>query len=100
LRLDKYLFFARLLSSRSAAANLCQSRHLRLDGRVIEKAHANVRIGSVISFPAHDTVISVRVRQLPVRRGPFPEACTMYEDLMGSLTRSRQDVAKNLTAMN
>jgi ribosome-associated heat shock protein Hsp15 len=81
LRLDKFLWYARLLKSRTEAARLCESRHLRIDGRVIGKAHAAVRVGSVISFPRHGSVIIVRVLALPPRRGtPATKAC-LFQDL-------------------
>ena len=60
LRLDKWLWFARLTRTRSQAQELAESRHLRLDGRVIERASALVRPGSVLSFPWNDEVRVVR----------------------------------------
>jgi ribosome-associated heat shock protein Hsp15 len=81
LRLDKFLWFSRLMPTRADAAKLCESRHLRLDGRVIDKAHATVRIGSVLSFPRHGNVKIVRVMQLPVRRGSACVAAHTYQDL-------------------
>jgi ribosome-associated heat shock protein Hsp15 len=83
LRLDKFLWYSRLLKTRADAAKLCESRHLRLDGRVIDKAHAIVRVGSVLSFPRHGEVKIVRVTQLPVRRGPASEAADTFQDLSG-----------------
>ena len=83
LRLDKWLWFARLTKSRSDAQRLCESRHLRLDGRVIDRPSALVRAGSVVSFPQRDDVIVVRVLGLAEHRGPFVEACQMYADLTG-----------------
>jgi ribosome-associated heat shock protein Hsp15 len=91
LRLDKYLFFTRLLKTRAHAAALCESRHLRLDGRVIEKAHTTVRIGSIISYPWQGEVVSVKVLKLPLRRGSFPESHAMFEDMIGK----RAKVEKN-----
>jgi len=81
LRLDKWLWFARLMKTRSDAQALCESRHLRLDGRVIDRPSALVRPGSVVSFPSRDDVVVVRVEGLAERRGPFSEACQMYTDL-------------------
>lgn len=81
LRLDKWLWFARLSKSRSDAQRLCESRHLRLDGRVIDRASALVRTGSVVSFARADEVIVVRVEGLSDRRAPFVEARELYTDL-------------------
>ena len=90
LRLDKWLWFARLTKSRSDAQRLCESRHLRLDGRVIDRASALVRAGSVVSFAKSDEVIVVRVEALSDRRGPFVEACELYTDLSQRRGRSPQ----------
>ena len=81
LRLDKWLWFARLAKSRSAAQALCESRRLRIDGRVIERASALVRPGSVLSFPRDDEVIVVKVEGLAACRGPYEEARHLYTDL-------------------
>lgn len=81
LRLDKWLWFARLAKSRSIAQTLCESRRLRIDGRVIDRASALVRAGSVVSFPADDEIIVVRVEALAERRGPYEEARCLYTDL-------------------
>lgn len=81
LRLDKWLWFARLTKSRSQAQELAESRHLRIDGRVIERASALVRPGQVISYPYYNEVRVVRVEALASRRGPFSEAQHLYTDL-------------------
>ncbi|WP_353216017.1 S4 domain-containing protein, partial [Sandarakinorhabdus sp.] len=74
LRLDKYLWFARLSPSRSDAQDLCESRRLRIDGRVVDRASALVRAGCVLSWPRGNDIIVVRVEGLPGRRGPYAEA--------------------------
>ncbi|BBF71332.1 MULTISPECIES: RNA-binding S4 domain-containing protein [Sphingomonadaceae] len=81
LRIDKLLWFARLSKSRSAAQKLAEDGHIRLNGRRIERAHAPVRAGDLITFPHGDAVRVVRVIQLPTRRGPAPEAQACYEEL-------------------
>ncbi|OSZ72780.1 hypothetical protein CAP39_00080 [Sphingomonas sp. IBVSS1] len=81
MRLDKFLWFARLAPSRSQAQDLCESRRLRIDGRVVDRASALVRAGSVLSWPRGDEIIVVRVEGLPERRGPYVEARGFYTDL-------------------
>lgn len=82
MRLDKWLWFSRLSASRSEAQGLCESRHLRLDGRVIDRSCATVRPGAVLSFPRGDGVVAVRVNALAERRGPYSEACQLYTSLL------------------
>ncbi|EQB13343.1 RNA-binding S4 domain-containing protein [Sphingobium lactosutens] len=81
LRIDKYLWFARLSKSRSIAQKLAEDGHMRLNGRRIDRAHAPVRAGDLITFPHVGGVRVVRVLALPVRRGPAPEAQSCYEEL-------------------
>ena len=94
-RLDKWLWFARLTKSRSQAQDLCESRRLRLDGRVVDRASAQVRAGSVLSFPRGDEIIVVRVEGLAERRGPYEEARHLYTDLSPASARAQ---AEALTA--
>jgi ribosome-associated heat shock protein Hsp15 len=81
LRLDKWLWYARCTQSRSEAQNLCESRRLRMDGRVIERASARVRPGAVLSYTRGGEVHIVRVEALAERRGPYVEARQLYTDL-------------------
>ena len=81
LRIDKFLWFVRLAKSRSLAQKMAEDGHIRLNGRRIERAHAPVRTGDLITFPHHHGVRVVRVVQLPGRRGPAPEAQSCYEEL-------------------
>ncbi len=81
MRLDKFLWFVRLAKTRGIAQEVASSGHLRIDGRVVDKAHASVGIGNVLSFPLHGRVRVIRVEALPKRRGPAPEAQACYTDL-------------------
>lgn len=82
LRIDKYLWFARLAKSRSSAQKLAEEGHIRVNGRRIDRSHAPVRPGDLITFPHISSVRVVRVLALPARRGPAPEAQSCYEELI------------------
>lgn len=81
LRIDKFLWFVRLTKSRSKAQKLAEEGHIRLNGRRVERAHAPVRPGDLITFPHGAAARVVRVSKLPVRRGPAPEAQACYEEI-------------------
>jgi ribosome-associated heat shock protein Hsp15 len=81
MRIDKYLFFVRLVKSRGLAQRLAQGGHVRIDGRPIDRAHSEVRTGSVLTFILNERVRIVRIEALPWRRGPAPEAQACYTDL-------------------
>ena len=81
MRLDKYLWFIRLVKTRPLAQAIAAHGHLRIDGRPVDRAAANVRVGNVLSFPLNDRVRIIRVEALPERRGPALEARACYTDL-------------------
>ena len=81
LRLDKFLWFARIVKTRTLAQQLAEGGRLRLSGRIVEQAHAPVRIGDVLSFAVHGRVRVLRVEALPARRGPPAEARLLYSEL-------------------
>ncbi len=83
MRLDRFLWFARLSASRSFAQSLATAGHLRIDGRPITKPATLVRVGNTLTFATHRGDIRVvRVEQLPTRRGPPWEARACYTDMI------------------
>ena len=81
LRLDKFLWFARIVKTRSAAQTLAEQGRIRIDGRVVDRAHAAVRAGDVLSFAQRGQVRVLRVEALPARRGPAADARAVYSEL-------------------
>ena len=81
LRADKWLFQARFFKSRALAAKLCDGGGLRISGSKVDKAHAKVRPGDVLTFPQGPHIRVVKILALGSRRGPASEAETLYEDL-------------------
>ncbi|HEV2866077.1 MAG TPA: RNA-binding S4 domain-containing protein [Allosphingosinicella sp.] len=81
LRLDKFLWFARIVKTRSAAQALAEQGRIRLAGRVVDRAHAPVRVGDVLSFAQRGEVRVLKVEALPLRRGPPAEARALYCEL-------------------
>ena len=81
MRLDRYLFFIRLLKSRTLAQLLIEQGNVRIDGKRVAKSSEEVRVGSVIALPLRGQVRVLRVLALPIRRGPASEAQTCYEEV-------------------
>ncbi|GAA3998226.1 RNA-binding S4 domain-containing protein [Sphingomonas humi] len=81
MRLDRFLFFIRLLKSRTQAQALLEQGRTRIDGRRVEKVSETVRTGSTITLPLRGEVRVIRVLAMPTRRGPSPEARACYEEL-------------------
>ena len=81
LRVDKWLWFARLFKSRTLAAAQCQSGRIRINGVIVQKAHHALKPGDVLTFSKADYIRVIRVVALGNRRGPAAEAQALYEDL-------------------
>lgn len=82
MRLDRFLWFARIVKTRSFAQGVAVNGHLRIDGRPVDRPAAPVRVGNVLTFAAHTGVVrAIRIDALPARRGPPAEGRACYTDL-------------------
>ena len=81
MRIDRFLFFIRLVKSRTLAQGVIEAGHVRIDGKRVGKPSEDVQPGSTIALPLHGKVRVLKVLSLPQRRGPAAEARTCYEEL-------------------
>jgi ribosome-associated heat shock protein Hsp15 len=81
LRLDKFLWFARLAKTRSLAARLCAAGAVTVAGQTVLKPGQRVRIGDVVTVPQGRMIRTVRIAALGSRRGPAAEAQLLYTEL-------------------
>lgn len=80
LRLDKWLWFARLARTRSLAARLCDAGRVSIGGREGIKPHHAVRVGDVVDVELPQQRRRLIVRALGERRGPPAEARLLYDE--------------------
>ncbi len=80
-RIDKWLWHARLVRTRSAAAALAGSGHVRVNGARIDAPGRLVRMGDVITVALERTVRVLKVKGFIERRGPAKTSDGLYEDL-------------------
>ena len=81
LRIDKFLWFARIVKTRALAQAMAENGRIRIGGRLVDRAHAPVKVGDVLSFAQRGLVRVLRIEALPVRRGPPAEARALYSEL-------------------
>ncbi len=81
LRIDKWLWQARFFKTRSLAAKQVTAGHVRLNGQRALKPAQAVGPEDVLTFPQGRNVRVIRIEKLGDRRGPAPEAQTLYTDL-------------------
>ena len=80
-RIDKWLWHARLVRTRSAAAALAGAGHVRVNGARIDASSRLVRIGDVITVALERTVRVLKVKGFVERRGPAKTCYGLYEDV-------------------
>lgn len=81
LRADKWLWQARFFKTRSLSAKLITGGHLRVNSEKVLKSSVSVKPGDVLTFPQGDHIRVIRIEAIGTRRGPAPEAQTLYSDL-------------------
>lgn len=80
-RIDKWLYFTRVVKSRSLAAKLAQGGKVRVNRKKIDSAAHAIKIDDVITLTLERRIAIYRVVDLGQRRGPASEAQCLYEDL-------------------
>lgn len=80
-RIDKWLFFTRMVKSRSLAQGLLNSGHVRVNGLPIRKPSFEVKVGDRVELSLERRDVILIVKAGGERRGPYEEAKELYEDL-------------------
>ncbi|MEO0486871.1 MAG: RNA-binding S4 domain-containing protein [Pseudomonadota bacterium] len=90
IRVDKWLWHARFFKTRSLATKLVSEGKLRVNATPISKPARAVGAGDVLTFPKEDDVRVIKILAIGERRGPAPEAQTLYEDLAPPAPKERR----------
>lgn len=93
-RIDKWLWFARLVKTRGLAQRLVISGHVRVNKVKFKKPSQTITTGDVISALVHDRIRILKVVGTGTRRGPATEAQAMYEELGETATTTPDDAAR------
>jgi ribosome-associated heat shock protein Hsp15 len=80
-RIDKWLWHARVVRTREAAAALTAAGYVRINAVRVEAPAAPVRRGDVITISLDHSVRVLRVCGFAPRRGDADKARLLFEDL-------------------
>ena len=80
LRLDKWLWAARIFKTRSLATEACRRGHVKIAGQSVKPAH-DVRVGETILVRKDRLTQTLKVLGLSEKRVGAPIAKTLVEDL-------------------
>ncbi len=83
-RIDKWLWHARVVRTRSDATGLMKAGHVRLNGQRVTAPGHPVRAGDVVTLALDRAVRVIRVEGFCEKRGNAPAARGLYRDLTRS----------------
>ena len=83
-RIDKWLWHARVVRTRSDAARLVEGGHARLNGRRVTAPGHALRIGDVVTLALDRRVRVIEVAGFRERRGGAGEAAATYREISGA----------------
>lgn len=89
-RLDRWLFFARAVKSRTQAQKLIEAGAVRVNSERETRTDCQVGAGDVLTMTIHSRLLVWKVLDPGDRRGPPAEAQTLYEDLSPDLRRGAE----------
>ena len=81
IRLDRWLWFARKVKTRSRATRLIKEGKIRVNQEKISKPAHMVQAGDVITARFSPQLLVLKIIDTGTRRGPASEAQMLYEDL-------------------
>ena len=84
-RIDKWLWHARVVRTRSAAAALAAAGHVRINGQRVDAPSRAVRPGDVVTVALDRTVRVLKVVAFSERRGSAADARALCETLEPSV---------------
>ena len=91
MRIDRWLFGARLFRTRAAAADAVSGGKVHLNGERVRPSHT-VKPNDTVTFTRSTVLFECVVVAVPQRRGPASEASQCYEETPQSKAR-RDDFA-------
>ncbi len=92
VRLDKWLWAARLFKTRSLATVAVNGGRVRVGGGRV-KPSRDVRLGDVIGLTRGSDPMELTVRGVSDKRGPATEAQTLYEETAASIAARANSAA-------
>jgi ribosome-associated heat shock protein Hsp15 len=97
VRVDKWLWAARLVKTRSLAAEAVKGGRVHVNGRAV-KPSRELRPGDKLEITTGAVRRSVLVRATAERRGPAREAALLYEETAESIEARAQAAAERRAA--
>ena len=89
-RLDKWLWFARVIKTRTQAAQLVNDGKVRINRTRTDKPSQSLKPGDVVTVTVRGHVRVLKVIAPGTRRGPAVEAQLLFEEITNTRSVARQ----------
>jgi ribosome-associated heat shock protein Hsp15 len=100
VRLDKWLWAARIFKTRAVATTAVAGGKVHLNATRVKPAHP-VRPGDTLTIQRGDDELTIFVQALSIQRGPAPVAAMLYEETEESrATRAQRATARAALPMH
>ncbi len=86
-RLDKWLWYTRVVKTRTLAQKLVTRGNVRINGKRVTQASYSLSPGMVLTITHANRLLILRMVEPGTRRGPAPEAARLYEDISPEIPR-------------
>jgi len=80
-RVDKWLWHARIVKTRTLAQKLVSAGHVRINRNKVAQPGHGVKIGDVLTIRRERDILVYRIEGIAAQRGPFAQARKLYCDL-------------------
>ncbi|MET3353895.1 UNVERIFIED_ORG: ribosome-associated heat shock protein Hsp15 [Xanthobacter viscosus] len=80
-RLDRWIWHARVVRTREAAADLVRAGHVRIDGARVTSPSQSVRAGQVLTIALDRNVRVLRIVSFSQRRGDATSARALFDEI-------------------
>jgi ribosome-associated heat shock protein Hsp15 len=87
-RIDRWIWNARVVRTRSAAAALVVVGHVRVNGNRVVAPGRDVKCGDVVTVVLNGGVRVLKVTGIASRRGDAAAASQIFEELSGAATKT------------
>lgn len=96
MRLDKWLWAARIFKTRALAATAVAGGKVHLNAARVKPAHP-IRPGDTLTIQRREDELTIHVQALSSHRGPAPVAALLYEETEASRTARTERAAARAT---
>ena len=91
MRIDRWLFFARIFKTRSKAVRAVEKGLIYLNGNQIKKQSQLIKIGDGVIVKRSNKILQIRVAKFGIKRESYDLAKHMYEDTVEEILYGTND---------